>query len=161
VLATRYTACNMLTVSCTLWCWPLATSTANTDTVDNVSLLGLVTQTTSLIRARWAGSTVDDIQLSELYYAVSANVQRLYSKSIFFREKESPQFHDPNISSTPSIAHYKYIRRLYFERIDSVFEEYGIGYRSRFDLAYLPAADTEKESQNIGLLLLLQLFDVL
>jgi hypothetical protein len=69
-----------LTIGSTLWHWPLATSTADTDTVDNIALLGLVTQTACLIRTRWTGSTVDDVQLSELYYALSANVQRVYSK---------------------------------------------------------------------------------
>ena len=75
------------TIGGTLWNWALATSTANADTVDNIALLGLVTQAACLVRARWAGSAVDDVQLSELYYAVSANVQRLYSKSI----KRCPQ----------------------------------------------------------------------
>jgi hypothetical protein len=68
------------TVRSTLWYWPLATSTANTDTIDDIALLGLVTQTACLIRTRWAGSAVDNVQLSELYYALSANVQRVYSK---------------------------------------------------------------------------------
>lgn len=68
------------TVGGTLWNGALATSTTNTDTVDDITLLGLVTQTTCLIRTRWAGSTVNYVQLSKLYYALSANVQRVYSR---------------------------------------------------------------------------------
>jgi len=75
-------------------------------------------------------------------------------------QRREPTIHD-HISATSSIAHHKYIRRLYFESIDSAFEGFLDRVRSGFDLAYLPAADTEKESQNIRLLLLLQLFDVL
>ena len=40
--------------------------------------------------------------------------------------------------------------------IDSVSMAYG-----RVELSYLPAADTEKEAQNIGLLFLLKLLDIL
>jgi len=79
-----------LAIGGALWHWALATSTADTDTVDNIALLGLVTQTACLIRTRWAGSTVDDVQLSKL-----------------------------------------------------------------------PASNTEKEAENIGLLLLLQFLDIL
>jgi hypothetical protein len=60
------------TVCGTLWYGALATSTADTDTVDNIALLGLVTKTASLVGTRWAGGTVDDVQLSKLYYALSA-----------------------------------------------------------------------------------------
>jgi len=90
VLELIHTLVGGLAVGSTLWYWSLATSTADTDTVDNIALLGLVTQTACLIRTRWTGSTVDDVQLSEL-----------------------------------------------------------------------PAADTEQEAQDIGLLLLLQLLNVL
>lgn len=41
-----------------------AVTTADTDTVDNISLLGLVTQTASLVGARWAGSTVNHVELA-------------------------------------------------------------------------------------------------
>lgn len=64
----------------TLGNWLLASTTADTDAVDNVALLGLVTQTASLVGARWAGRAVNDIQLAKLYYALSANVQRVYSR---------------------------------------------------------------------------------
>ena len=71
-----------LTIGGTLWHWALATSTADTDTVDNIALLGLVTQTACLIRTRWAGSTVDDVQLSKLYYALSAKFNECIARSI-------------------------------------------------------------------------------
>ena len=45
----------------------LATTTADAGTVDNVTLLGLVSQTASLVGAAGAGSAVDDVQLTELY----------------------------------------------------------------------------------------------
>ena len=51
----------------------LATTTADADTVDDVSLLGLVSQTTGLIGARRAGSAVDDVQLAVL---PAANTQQ-------------------------------------------------------------------------------------
>ena len=35
--------------------------TADTDTVDDIALLGLVAQTTSLIRTRWTGSAVNNV----------------------------------------------------------------------------------------------------
>lgn len=55
-----------LSVGGTLWNWALAATTTNTDTVDNVSLLGLVTETAGLVWAGWTRSTVNDVQLSEL-----------------------------------------------------------------------------------------------
>lgn len=45
---------------------PLATSTANTDTVDNVALLGLVTETAGLVGTRRAAGTVDNLELAKL-----------------------------------------------------------------------------------------------
>ena len=44
----------------------LAASTADAATVDNVALLGLVTQTTGLIGTRGTAGTVDDFQLAKL-----------------------------------------------------------------------------------------------
>jgi hypothetical protein len=38
---------------------------------------------------------------------------------------------------------------------------FGVGCRRKFELSYLPAANTEKEAENIRLLLLLQFLDVL
>jgi len=55
-----------LTVGLTLGDGPLAASTANADSVDNVSLLGLVTHPAGLIRAGGAGGTVDGRELAEL-----------------------------------------------------------------------------------------------
>ena len=66
VLELVNTLVGWLSVGSTLWNWALATTTTDTDTVDNVSLLGLVTETASLVRTGWTGSTVDDVQLSEL-----------------------------------------------------------------------------------------------
>lgn len=45
---------------------PLATSTADTDAVDNVALLGLVPEAASLVGARGTAGTVDDLELAEL-----------------------------------------------------------------------------------------------
>jgi hypothetical protein len=61
-----------LAVGSTLWHWSLTTTTSDTNSVDNITLLGLVTETTGLVGSRRARSAVDDIQLSELYYALSA-----------------------------------------------------------------------------------------
>ena len=60
----------------------LAVTPPDTDTVDNVALLGLVAQPASLVRARGTGSTVDDVQLTVLpapriaSVAVSVHVSR-------------------------------------------------------------------------------------
>ena len=45
---------------------PLATSTADTDAVDNVALLGLVSEAAGLVGARRAAGAVDDLQLAKL-----------------------------------------------------------------------------------------------
>lgn len=55
-----------LTVGSTLWHRLLAVTPADTDTVDDVSLLGLVSETASLVRSRWAGSPVDNVELAVL-----------------------------------------------------------------------------------------------
>ena len=55
------------TVIGTLGHGPLASSAADTNAVDDVALLGLVAETAGLVGARWAGSSVDDIELTELY----------------------------------------------------------------------------------------------
>jgi len=90
VLELVHTLVGGFAISSTLWHRSLATSTSDTDTVDHVALLGLVTQTTGLVWSGRSRCAVDDIQLSEL-----------------------------------------------------------------------PAADSEKESKDIGLLLLVKFFDVL
>jgi hypothetical protein len=152
----------MRTVSGTLWNWALATSTTNTDTVDNIALLGLVTQTTCLIRTRWTGSTVDNVQLAKLYYALSANVQRVYSKD---RHKDVHKEHllkimEMSVSMSTSTI-FQYVRRAnskYWFGFDVAFE--GIRGWENSNLSYLPAADAEKESEDIRLLLLVDLFQV-
>lgn len=50
----------------TLWALTLATTTAHTDTVDEDALLGLVAKAASLLWARWARSTHDDVALAVL-----------------------------------------------------------------------------------------------
>ncbi len=45
----------------------LATTTADTHAVDDIALLGLVTEAASLVGARGPRGTVDDVQLAELY----------------------------------------------------------------------------------------------
>ena len=44
----------------------LAVATADADTVDNITLLGLVTEAARLVGARRAGGTVNDVQLAVL-----------------------------------------------------------------------------------------------
>jgi len=56
-----------LAVSGTLRSRALAATTADADTVDNIALLGLVSETASLVQTGWARSAVDDVQLTELY----------------------------------------------------------------------------------------------
>ena len=55
-----------LTVGGTLGRRPLPSTPPDAHTVDNVALLGLVAQTAGLVRTRWAGSAVNDVQLAEL-----------------------------------------------------------------------------------------------
>lgn len=45
---------------------PLATSTADADAVDNVALLGLVSEAAGLVGARGAAGAVDDLKLAKL-----------------------------------------------------------------------------------------------
>lgn len=64
-----------LTESGTLGHRPLAATTAHTDTVDNVALLGLVSQAAGLVWARRARGAVDHVQLAEL--------ELMYSQQMF------------------------------------------------------------------------------
>lgn len=57
----------MHTVGGTLGNGALAATASHTDTVDNISLLSLVAETTGLVGTRRTGSTVDSVQLTELY----------------------------------------------------------------------------------------------
>ena len=45
---------------------PLATTAADTDAVDNVTLLGLVPETAGLVGTRGTAGAVDDLQLAKL-----------------------------------------------------------------------------------------------
>ena len=53
----------------------LAVTATDTDTVDNVSLLGLVAETAGLVGARGAGRTVDDVELAVLPAAFEPSQQ--------------------------------------------------------------------------------------
>lgn len=132
------------TIGGTLGHWALAATTANTHAVDNIALLGLVTQTASLVGARRARGTVDDVQLSELYFALSAKFNECIAGA-------SCDVHDRDDRTPISLC----VRQ-------SRFEVMGIDRRrfSRVVFSYLPASHTEKEPQDIRLLLLLKLFDV-
>ena len=55
------------TIGSTLGDWALAATATNTDTVDDIALLGLVSKTAGLVRARRSRGAVDDVQLTELY----------------------------------------------------------------------------------------------
>ena len=55
------------TVGGTLGNRSLAATAADTDAVDDIALLGLVSETASLVGARRAGGAVDDVQLTKLY----------------------------------------------------------------------------------------------
>ncbi len=54
------------TICGTLWHWPLPPTSPHTHAVDDISLLGLVSQTLRLVRTRWLRRTVDDVELTEL-----------------------------------------------------------------------------------------------
>lgn len=64
VLQLRNTLVGWLTVSSTLWNRSLSVTSSNSDTVDNETLLGLVTQTSSLVWTGWSGSTVNNVLLT-------------------------------------------------------------------------------------------------
>ena len=71
---TRKSALNgVLTIGGTLGNRLLAATTADTHAVDDIALLGLVTQAASLVRARGARGAVDDVQLTVL---PAANAQQ-------------------------------------------------------------------------------------
>lgn len=48
----------------TLRYWLLAITTANTNAIDDIALLGLVAKTAGLVRTRWSGGTVYNVQLA-------------------------------------------------------------------------------------------------
>lgn len=57
----------VLTIGGTLGGRLLAATTADAHAVDDIALLGLVTQAASLVGTAGPRSTVDDVQLAELY----------------------------------------------------------------------------------------------
>lgn len=61
------------TVGSTLGCWLLPVSPPDSDSVDEVTLLGLVTQSPCLVGSRWSASSVDDCQLSVFPTSDSGN----------------------------------------------------------------------------------------
>lgn len=79
------------TVGGTLRGRPLPSTPPDTDTVDNVALLGFVSETTGLVRAGWARGAVDDVQLAEL--------ELMYSQQIFNEYAQDTS----RASSSPSI----------------------------------------------------------
>lgn len=64
VLEVVDTLVGWLTVGGTLWSWSLSTTSSDTDSVDDETLLGLVTQSSGLVWSRWSRSSVDNSLLS-------------------------------------------------------------------------------------------------
>lgn len=60
------TLVNWFTHGCTLWYWLLASTTSHTDSVNDETLSGLVTQSTCLFRTSWSRSPVDGVQVSHM-----------------------------------------------------------------------------------------------
>ena len=67
---------NGLTVGGTLGHWPLTTTAADTHTVDDIALLGLVSKAAGLVGAARARRAVDDVELAVLPAAASRLVSR-------------------------------------------------------------------------------------
>jgi len=89
----RHMACIQIrTISGTLGHRSLATTTADADAVDDISLLGLITEAASLVRSRRARGTVKDVQLPKLYYALSAKFTECIA------QVEGMGSHDPSRS---------------------------------------------------------------
>ena len=84
---------------------------------------------------------MDDVQLSELYFALSAEFNECIAGSSMKM-------------STSNVPQYSLLICLE-DQIRSI----GFAVDLRVALSYLPASDTKKEAQDIGLLLLLKLFD--
>ena len=55
------------TIGSSLGDWPLATSSADTDTIDDIALLSLIAEAASFVRSRRTRGTVNDVQLAKLY----------------------------------------------------------------------------------------------
>jgi hypothetical protein len=107
----------------------LATTTADANAVDDIALLGLVSKTAGLVRARGARGAVNNVQLTVLYYALSAKVQRVYStdradgcsKSLFFLFLSIRQDGSHQSSSSPIRDEYLLVRTI---RIEAGPEEF-------------------------------------
>jgi hypothetical protein len=56
-----------LTIGSTLRGRPLATTSADSHTVDDIALLSLVAETTGFVWSGWTRSAVNDMKLSKLY----------------------------------------------------------------------------------------------
>jgi hypothetical protein len=54
------------TVSSTLWCWLLSVTPPDSDSVDQITLLGLVSQSPSLVGSRRSRCSVNNGELSVL-----------------------------------------------------------------------------------------------
>jgi hypothetical protein len=154
-----------LAVGGTLGDRALATTAADTDAVDNVALLSLVAETAGLVGARGARSTVDGVQLTELYLCTLSKVQRVYSKTQdsvlgggLLRATKSISAGPVDFGSSLAIPlkrHSRWQRTRVsggdVKRIEGV----------RRGLSHLPASDAQQEANHVGLLLLLDLFHVL
>ena len=57
----------VLTISSTFRHRPLSISSAYSNTIDDIALLGFVAQTPGFVRTRRSRSSMDDVQLAELY----------------------------------------------------------------------------------------------
>ena len=122
---------------------PLATSTADADAVDNVTLLGLVSETAGLVGARGAACAVDDLKLAKLSMHSQQcststsietesqdvhtsqhcrNVSRVLCPSTivveYVRERASRSASCPTASSSEVLRH---LRRISYERAIAVF----------------------------------------
>jgi hypothetical protein len=78
-----------------------AVTPANTDSVDEIALLGLVSQTTSLVRTRRAGCTVYNVQLtvfpaSTPMDTVSSGQTNFHRDLLRKKQRNSGQEHIPH-----------------------------------------------------------------
>lgn len=87
VLELSDTLVGWLTVGGSLWHRSLSTTSSNSDTEDDETLLGLVTQSSGLVWSRWSGSSVDDVSLSVLPTSdsqqESSDIRLLFSLQFF------------------------------------------------------------------------------
>ena len=107
---------------------------------------------------------MDDIQLSELYFALSAKFNECIAEAASVKKrmpptrKSGPHDHDSPQNVLSCIRGWEEQNSHYGGARGS--RESGLLCCSRVEISYLPAAHTQKEAQHIGLLLLLELFDV-